>query len=229
MATTAPLDVWRSGDGKILTLKLEELLLWSSWWPPVCVQWTSEVNTVRCVVQRVVWLLEVTFHRLKRPSIPAAQKQTSTHRPPGVGLSLLLYHTCACVSVRSTKVVDLSALSFVRVETFLFLLPDQFRVFTDKFVSSVCSWTRWTKMIWLNIWKKVNFVSPPDVSHSHQCLLPLHQAAVWALPVQRGGHLPRPVLRPGLRPLVPLQVSAEIQKGGITKEVPSPFSAWNLL
>lgn len=45
-----------------------------------------------------------------------------------------------------------------------------------------------------------------DVSHSHQCLLPLHQAAVWALPVQRGRHLPRPVLRPGLRPLVPLQV-----------------------
>lgn len=227
MATTAPFDVWRSGNGNILTLKLplkKNFLLWSSWWPPVCVQWTCEVNTVRCVVQRVVWLLEVTFHRLKRLSIPAARKQTCTHRPPGVGLSLFLYHTCACVSVRSTEVVDLSALFFVRLETFLFLLPHQFRVFTDKFVRSVCSWTCWTKRNYLNIWKKVNFVSSPDVSHSHQCLLPLHQAAVWALPVQRGGHLPRPVLRPGLRPLVPLQVSPETQKRGVKKKVLPPFS-----
>lgn len=159
-------------------------------------------------------------------SIDSHSTETNLH--PMV-CRLILYHTCVFVSVRSSKVVDLSETYLVQVETFWFLLPGQFRVFIDKFVSSVCSWTCWTKRISLNIWKKVNFVSSPDVSHSHQCLLPLHQAAVWALSVQRGGHLPRPVLWPWLRPLVPLQVSPEIQKREVTKKVLPPFSAWNLL
>lgn len=46
-----------------------------------------------------------------------------------------------------------------------------------------------------------------DVPCGHWCLVSLHQAAVWALPFTPDSHLPGPVLRPGLRALVPVQVS----------------------
>lgn len=45
-----------------------------------------------------------------------------------------------------------------------------------------------------------------DVSCGHQCLVPFHKTAVWALPLSTDCPLPGPLLWPGLRPLVPVQV-----------------------
>lgn len=45
-----------------------------------------------------------------------------------------------------------------------------------------------------------------DVSCCHQCLVPFHKTPVWALPLPTDCPLSGPLLWPGLRPLVPLQV-----------------------
>lgn len=52
--------------------------------------------------------------------------------------------------------------------------------------------------------------SPLDVPRCHQCLVSFHKTAVWALPLPADCHLSGPVLRPGLRSLVPVQVNQQL-------------------